>query len=146
MRHRAHDLLHLGAWPAMLRDWHHDGPCRCTDDAARRIGYMISLSRRLSPGGRWTAVCSAPVSTPSTIRRSAPGFYAMAPARGGVLGRLPGLLRLFLRLSGGVTSDRGVGAGTAIGGFSAGLHLQGQPVLQDAGGMGDTIFAPTTSS
>lgn len=143
-RHKTHETLHLAALAAHAQDWHHDRmDALDLGDEARRIGYMVSLSSAFFRGAVDSGLFRAGFDAIDDQEVSAwlLHFGASKDAVDSALFR--GCYDYVFGYPGGVTSDRGVGAGTAIRGLlRLAFTYKGNLFYKMQAGMGDTIFAP----
>ncbi|HLQ18701.1 MAG TPA: NAD(P)-binding protein, partial [Tabrizicola sp.] len=142
--HRTHETLHLAALAAHAQDWHHERMQAIGEgDETRRIGYMVSLSSAFFRGAIDTGLFRAGFDAIDDQEVSAwlLHFGASQEAVDSALFR--GCYDYVFGYPGGVTSDRGVGAGTAIRGLlRLAFTYKGNLFYKMQAGMGDTIFAP----
>jgi uncharacterized protein with NAD-binding domain and iron-sulfur cluster len=143
-QHRTHETLHLSALAAHAQDWHH-GRMDALDDSdeARRMGYMVSLASAFFRGAVDTGLFRAGFDAIDDQEISA-WLLQFGASREAVYSALfRGCYDYVFGYPGGVTSDRGVGAGTAIRGLlRLAFTYKGNLFYKMQAGMGDTIFAP----
>lgn len=139
--HRTHETLLLAALAAHAQDWHHAR--RAEGDMARRIGYMISLSSAFFRGAIESGLFRAGFDAIDTWEISAWLLHYGASTDAVYSAVFRGCYDYVFGYPGGVTEDRGVGAGTAIRGLlRLAFTYKGALFYKMQAGMGDTIFAP----
>lgn len=143
-QHKTHETMLLAAVAAHAQDWHHArmasaGP----GDMARRIGYMISLSSAFFRGAVETGIFRAGFDAIDRWEISA-WLLQFGASRDAVFSAVfRGCYDYVFGYPGGVTEDRGVGAGTAIRGLlRLAFTYKGALFYKMQAGMGDTIFGP----
>ena len=140
--HKTHETLLLSALAAHAQTWHHAqtaGP----GDEIRRIGYMISLSSAFFRGSVDSGLFRAGFDAIDTWEISAWLLHFGASQDAVYSAVFQGCYDYVFGYPGGVTSDRGVGAGTAIRGLlRLAFTYKGALFYKMQAGMGDTIFAP----
>lgn len=143
-QHKTHETLHLAAIAAHAQDWHHDRMRTLDeDDAARRMGIMISLSSAFFRGAVDTGLFRAGFDAIDDQEISAWLLHFGASREAVYSAVFRGCYDYVFGYPGGVTSDRGVGAGTAIRGLlRLAFTYKGNLFYKMQAGMGDTIFAP----
>lgn len=139
--HKTHETLLLAALAAHAQDWHH---ARTTEgDMARRIGYMISLSAAFFRGAIDSGLFRAGFDAIDSWEISAWLLHYGASQAAVYSAVFRGCYDYVFGYPGGVTEDRGVGAGTAIRGLlRLAFTYKGALFYKMQAGMGDTIFGP----
>lgn len=142
--HTTHDTLVLASLAAHAQDWHHARMAGSGhSDEVRRIGYMISLSSAFFRGaidsglfrGGFDVIDNWEIS--AWLLRYGASHDAVYSAV------FRGCYDYVFGYPGGVTEDRGVGAGTAIRGLlRLAFTFKGALFYKMQAGMGDTIFGP----
>ncbi|MBL9050158.1 MAG: NAD(P)-binding protein [Tabrizicola sp.] len=142
--HKSHETLLLAALAAHAQDWHHDRLANVEhDDMARRIGYMISLSSAFFRGSIDTGLFRAGFDAIDNWEISAWLLHYGASREAVYSAVFRGCYDYVFGYPGGVTEDRGVGAGTAIRGLlRLAFTYKGALFYKMQAGMGDTIFGP----
>lgn len=142
--HRTHETLLLGALAAHAQDWHHDRLANAaTSDEIRRIGYMISLSAAFFRGAIDSGLFRAGFDAIDNWEISAWLLHYGASRDAVFSAVFRGCYDYVFGYPGGVTEDRGVGAGTAIRGLlRLAFTYKGALFYKMQAGMGDTIFGP----
>lgn len=139
--HKTHETLLLSALAVHAQDWHHAQ--RPEGDAARRIGYMISLSAAFFRGAVDSGLFRAGFDVIDSWEISAWLLHYGASQEAVYSAVFRGCYDYVFGYPGGVTEDRGVGAGTAIRGLlRLAFTYKGALFYKMQAGMGDTIFAP----
>lgn len=143
-RHRTHETLLLAALAAHAQDWHNTRMAAAgTGDEARRTGYMISLSSAFFRGAIDSGLFRTGFDAIDTWETSAWLLQYGASPEAVHSAVFRGCYDYVFGYPGGVTSDRGVGAGTAIRGLlRLAFTYKGALFYKMQAGMGDTIFAP----
>jgi uncharacterized protein with NAD-binding domain and iron-sulfur cluster len=143
-QHRTHETLHLAALAAHAQDWHHARMTTLDEsDAARRMGYMVSLSSAFFRGAVDTGLFRAGFDAIDDQEISAWLLHFGASQEAVYSALFRGCYDYVFGYPGGVTNDRGVGAGTAIRGLlRLAFTYKGNLFYKMQAGMGDTIFAP----
>jgi uncharacterized protein with NAD-binding domain and iron-sulfur cluster len=139
--HKTHESALLAALAAHAQDWHH---ARTPEsDMARRIGYMISLSSAFFRGAVDSGLFRAGFDAIDDWEISAWLLHYGASQESVYSAVFRGCYDYVFGYPGGVTEDRGVGAGTAIRGLlRLAFTYKGALFYKMQAGMGDTIFAP----
>ncbi len=142
--HRTHETLHLAALAAHAQDWHHARMAELdAGDEARRMGYMVSLASAFFRGAVDTGVFRAGFDAIDDQEISAWLLHFGASHEAVYSAVFRGCYDYVFGYPGGVTNDRGVGAGTAIRGLlRLAFTYKGNLFYKMQAGMGDTIFAP----
>lgn len=142
--HKTHETLLLAALAAHAQDWHHDRMANAgQSDMARRIGYMISLSSAFFRGAIDSGLFRAGFDVIDTWEISSWLLHYGASQDSVYSAVFRGCYDYVFGYPGGVTEDRGVGAGTAIRGLlRLAFTYKGALFYKMQAGMGDTIFGP----
>ena len=142
--HRTHETLQLAALAAHAQDWHHERMAALDDgDEARRIGYMVSLSSAFFRGAVDSGIFRSGFDAIDDTEISAWLLHYGASQEAVYSAVFRGCYDYVFGYPGGVTSDRGVGAGTAIRGLlRLAFTYKGALFFKMQAGMGDTIFGP----
>jgi uncharacterized protein with NAD-binding domain and iron-sulfur cluster len=139
--HKTHETLLMAAVAAHAQDWHHTQ--KPESDMARRIGYMISLSSAFFRGAVDSGLFRAGFDAIDDWEISAWLLHYGASTDAVYSAVFRGCYDYVFGYPGGVTEDRGVGAGTAIRGLlRLAFTYKGALFYKMQAGMGDTIFAP----
>ncbi len=143
-RHKTHETLQLAALAAHAQDWHQERVLALDDgDEARRMGIMVSLASAFFRGAVDTGLFRAGFDTIDDREISAWLLHFGASEEAVYSALFRGCYDYVFGYPGGVTSDRGVGAGTAIRGLlRLAFTYKGDLFYKMQAGMGDTIFAP----
>lgn len=143
-QHRTHETMHLAALAAHAQNWHHDRMETLDDgDEARRMGYMVSLASAFFRGAVDTGLFRAGFDAIDDQEISAWLLHFGASHEAVYSALFRGCYDYVFGYPGGVTNDRGVGAGTAIRGLlRLAFTYKGNLFYKMQAGMGDTIFAP----
>lgn len=142
--HKTHETLHLAALAAHAQDWHHTRMRALDhDDEARRMGYMVSLASAFFRGAVDTGLFRAGFDAIDDQEISAWLLHFGASQEAVYSALFRGCYDYVFGYPGGVTNNRGVGAGTAIRGLlRLAFTYKGNLFYKMQAGMGDTIFAP----
>jgi uncharacterized protein with NAD-binding domain and iron-sulfur cluster len=142
--HKTHETLLLAALAAHAQDWHNARMASADQgDMARRIGYMISLSSAFFRGAIDTGLFRAGFDAIDSWEISAWLLHYGASQDAVYSAVFRGCYDYVFGYPGGVTEDRGVGAGTAIRGLlRLAFTYKGALFYKMQAGMGDTIFGP----
>ncbi len=140
--HKTQETMLLAALAAHAQDWHDARPAT-TGDEARRIGYMISLSAAFFRGAIDSGLFRAGFDAIDNWEISAWLLHYGASQESVYSAVFKGCYDYVFGYPGGVTEDRGVGAGTAIRGLlRLAFTYKGALFYKMQAGMGDTIFGP----
>jgi uncharacterized protein with NAD-binding domain and iron-sulfur cluster len=142
--HKTHETLLLAALAAHAQDWHLARMATAgQSDEARRIGYMISLSSAFFRGAIDSGLFRAGFDAIDNWEISAWLLHYGASQESVYSAVFRGCYDYVFGYPGGVTEDRGVGAGTAIRGLlRLAFTYKGALFYKMQAGMGDTIFGP----
>ena len=142
--HKTHETLQLAALAAHAQDWHHARMAKEEhSDEARRIGYLISLSGAFFRGSIDSGLFRAGFDAIDSWEISAWLLHYGASHDAVYSAVFRGCYDYVFGYPGGVTEDRGVGAGTAIRGLlRLAFTYKGALFYKMQAGMGDTIFGP----
>jgi uncharacterized protein with NAD-binding domain and iron-sulfur cluster len=139
--HRTDETLLMAGLAAHAQDWHHAR--KPEGDMERRIGYMVSLSSAFFRGAIDTGLFRAGFDAIDDQEISAWLLRYGASQEAVYSAVFRGCYDYVFGYPGGVTSDRGVGAGTAIRGLlRLAFTYKGALFYKMQAGMGDTIFGP----
>lgn len=143
-QHKTHETLLLAAVAAHAQDWHHARMASAEhSDEIRRIGYMISLSSAFFRGAIDSGLFRAGFDVIDDWEISAWLLHYGASQEAVYSAVFRGCYDYVFGYPGGVTEDRGVGAGTAIRGLlRLAFTYKGALFFKMQAGMGDTIFGP----
>lgn len=142
--HKTQETLLLAALATHAQDWHHARMANAGQgDEARRIGYMISLSSAFFRGAIDSGLFRAGFDVIDRWEISAWLLHYGASQEAVYSAVFRGCYDYVFGYPGGVTEDRGVGAGTAIRGLlRLAFTYKGALFYKMQAGMGDTIFGP----
>jgi uncharacterized protein with NAD-binding domain and iron-sulfur cluster len=152
--HKTHETLLLAALAAEAQTWHHDRLAAMTpgdptsgdptsNDMARRIGYMVSLASAFFRGAVDSGLFRSGFDAIDSWEISAWLLHYGASTDAVYSAVFRGCYDYVFGYPGGVTEDRGVGAGTAIRGLlRLAFTYKGALFYKMQAGMGDTIFGP----
>jgi uncharacterized protein with NAD-binding domain and iron-sulfur cluster len=142
--HKTHETQHLAALAQHAQDWHQDRMATAGhSDEARRMGYMISLSAAFFRGSIASGLFRAGFDAIDTWEISQWLLHYGASHESVYSAVFRGCYDYVFGYPGGVTEDRGVGAGTAIRGLlRLAFTYKGALFYKMQAGMGDTIFGP----
>lgn len=142
--HKTHETMLLAALAAHAQDWHHARMANAgQSDMARRFGYMISLSSAFFRGAIDSGLFRAGFDVIDRWEISAWLLHYGASHEAVYSAVFRGCYDYVFGYPGGVTEDRGVGAGTAIRGLlRLAFTYKGALFYKMQAGMGDTIFGP----
>lgn len=142
--HKTQETLLLAALAAHAQDWQHARMASAGQgDEARRIGYMISLSSAFFRGAIDSGLFRAGFDAIDSWEISAWLLHYGASQEAVYSAVFRGCYDYVFGYPGGVTEDRGVGAGTAIRGLlRLAFTYKGALFYKMQAGMGDTIFGP----
>ena len=140
--HKTHETLLLAALAAHAQNWHGAQP-EASGDVGRRIAIMISLSAAFFRGAIDSGLFRAGFDAIDNWEISAWLLHYGASHEAVYSAVFRGCYDYVFGYPGGVTEDRGVGAGTAIRGLlRLAFTYKGALFYKMQAGMGDTIFAP----
>ncbi len=142
--HRTHETLQLSALAAHAQEWHQTRMRTLDDgDEARRLGIMVSLATAFFRGAIDTGLFRAGFDAIDDQEISAWLLQFGASEEAVYSALFRGCYDYVFGYPGGVTNDRGVGAGTAIRGLlRLAFTYKGNLFYKMQAGMGDAIFAP----
>ncbi|MBN8632707.1 MAG: NAD(P)-binding protein [Rhodobacterales bacterium] len=142
--HTTQATLMLAALAAQAQDWHTARMASAeAGDEVRRIGYMISLSCAFFRGAIDSGLFRAGFDAIDNWEISAWLLHYGASQEAVYSAVFRGCYDYVFGYPGGVTEDRGVGAGTAIRGLlRLAFTYKGALFYKMQAGMGDTIFGP----
>jgi uncharacterized protein with NAD-binding domain and iron-sulfur cluster len=142
--HKTRESAALAALAAHAQTWHLARMSAAEHgDEARRIGYLISLSAAFFRGSIESGLFRAGFDAIDTWEISAWLLHYGASHEAVYSAVFRGCYDYVFGYPGGVTSDRGVGAGTAIRGLlRLAFTYKGALFYKMQAGMGDTIFGP----